>query len=224
MPWGGSQGIPPETQADGCPKVGDNDCHSGVGFLVIRADDGCLEAGNFICHLGVDFWAIGADDCPRAGDFICHLSVDFSVVVAGSSASSPPKLRTASSSAVGMWSRGMSLRYFSCILSESEVLGEVHHRSFLGGFVAWVASGRRLGALVDVVNGPINVLCGPGGRTLLDLPKILFACSIPFDIVFIGQVVKSGGQLLLGGIHFMTDIEMLPSIPQLITRLSLLGC
>ena len=67
-----------EIQADGCPKVGDIDCHSGVGFLVIGADDSCPETGNFVCHSGVDFWAFGADGCPKApGDFVCHSGVDF---------------------------------------------------------------------------------------------------------------------------------------------------
>ena len=149
-----------------------------------------------------------------AGDSVCHSSVDFFVVVAGSSASSPPKLRTASSSNVGMWSRGMSLQYFPCILSESEVLGGGGvSKKFLGRFVKRAASERRLGASGDVLHGPINVLHGIIGRTLLNLPKILFAGSIPFDIVFVGRVVKSWGQLLSGGIQFVTNVEMLPSIP-----------
>ena len=58
-------------------------------------------------------------------------------------------------------------------------------------FVAWAASGRRLGTSGDVVHGPVNVVHGPIRRMLLNLPKILFACSIPFDIVFVGWVVKS---------------------------------
>ena len=53
---------------------------------------------------------------------------------------------------------------------------------------------------------------------------ISFACSIPFDTVFVGWVEKSGGGLSLGGIQFAKDFEMLPSGPLLSTRLSLLGC
>ena len=75
------------------------------------------------------------------------------------------------------------------------------------------------------MHGSIDVEYGPPlNRTLLNLPKILFACSIPFDTVFVGWVEKSGGGLLLGGIQFAKDVEMLPSVPQLTTRLSLLGC
>ena len=155
----------------------------------------------------MDFWAVRADGCPEAGDFVCHLSVDFSVIVAGSSTSGPPKLRTALSSAVGMWSRGMLLQVFPCILPNSEVLGEVRCRSFLGVFVALVASGRRLGALGDVMHGPIDVVHEPIKRVLLNLPKISFTCSIPFNIVFVGRVVKARGQLSLGGIQFATDVD-----------------
>ena len=77
-----------------------------------------------------------------------------------------------------------------------------------------------------VVHGSIDVECGPphDSRTLLNLPKVLFACSIPFDTVFVGWVEKSGGGLSSGGIQFAKDVEMLPSVPQLTMRLSLLGC
>jgi hypothetical protein len=56
------------------------------------------------------------------------------------------------------------------------------------------------------------------------IAKILFACSIPFDTIFVGLVEKSGGGLSLGGIQFAKDVEMLLSVPLLTTRLSLLGC
>ncbi len=162
----------------------------------------------------MDFSTIKADGCPEAGDFICHSGVEFSFVVEGSSTGGPPELRTASLSAVGMRLRGVSLQCFPCVSSESEVLAVGHCRSFLGGFVAWAASGRRLGTLGDVLHGPVDVLHGPIGRTLLNLSKILFACSIPFDIVFVGWVVKSGGGgLSWGGIQFAKDVEMLPSVP-----------
>ncbi len=45
-----------------------------------------------------------------------------------------------------------------------------------------------------------------------------------WEVVFVGWVVKSGGGgLSSGGIQFAKDIEMLPLVPQLTTRLSLLG-
>jgi hypothetical protein len=140
-------------------------------------------------------------DAPRLGDFVCHLSVDFSFVVAGSLTGGPPELRTVSLSAVGMWSRGESLQCFSCVSSKSEVLVGERRRSFLGGFVAWEASGRRLGSSGDVLHGPINVVHGPIGRTLLSLPKISFACSIPFNIQYclcwMGS--KVWGAVVVGG-------------------------
>ena len=73
------------------------------------------------------------------------------------------------------------------------------------------------------MHGPVDVVHGPIGRTLLNLPKISFTCSIPFDIVLVGWVVKSGGGLLSGGIQFAKDVEMFCLVPQLTTRLSLLG-
>ena len=115
------------------------------------------------------------------------------------------------------------MQCFPCVSSGSDVLAGVRCRSFLGGFVACAASGRRIGTSGDVVHGPVDVVHGPIGRTLLNLPIILFACSMPFDIVFVGWVVKSGGGLLSGGIQFAKDVEMLPLIPQLTTRLLLLG-
>jgi hypothetical protein len=117
----------------------------------------------------------------------------------------------------------VSLQCFPCISSKLEVLEGECRRSFLGGFVAWAASGRRPGTLGGVVHELVNVVHGPIGRTLLNLPKILFACFIPFDVVFVGWVVKSGGGLSSGGIQFAKDIEMLPSVPQLTIRLLLLG-
>ena len=172
-------------EADGCPEAGDFVCHLSVDFSTIKAD-GCPKAGAFVCHSRGDFSTIKADGCPEAGDFVCHSSVDFSFVVAGSSTGGPSELRTASLSAVGMWSRGVSLQCFPCVSSALEVLAGGCRRSFLGGFVAWAASGRRLGTSGDVVHGPVDVVHGPIGRTLLNLPKISFACSIPFDVVFVG--------------------------------------
>ncbi len=86
-------------------------------------------------------------------------------------------------------------------------------RSVLGEFVAWEASGRRLGTLGGVMHGSIDVEYGPphDSRTLLNLPKVLFACSIPFDTVFVGWVEKSGGGLSSGGIQFAKDVEILPA-------------
>ena len=186
---GARRTLPPKTQDDGCPKAGDFVCHSGVDFWAIGAD-GCPKAGDFICHLSVDFSTIEADGCPKAGDFVCHSSVDFSTikadgcpepgtlfatrvwtfsfVVVGSSTGGPPELRTTSLSAVGMWLRGVLLQCFLCVSSKSEVLTGGRCRSILGGFVAWVASGRRPGTLGDVVHVPVAVVHGPIGRTLFN--------------------------------------------------------
>ena len=144
-------------EADGCPEAGDFVCHLIVDFSTIEAD-GCPKARDFVCHLSVDFSAIKADGCPEAGDFVCHSIVDFSFVVVGSLTGGPPELRTASLSAVGMWLRGMSLQCFPCVSSKLEVLAGERCRSFLGGFIAWAASGRRLGSMGGIVHGPIDVV------------------------------------------------------------------
>ena len=109
-----------------------------MDFSTIEAY-GCPKAGDFVCHSSVDISTIKADGCLETGDSVCHSSVDFSFVVAGSSTGGLPELRTMSLSAVGMWSRGVSLQCFPCISSESEVLAGEHSRSFLVGFVSWAA-------------------------------------------------------------------------------------
>jgi len=88
----------------------------------------------------------------------------------------------------------------------------------LGEFIAWEAFGSRLGTSGGVVHGSIDVEYGPPLER--NLPKISFACSIPFDTVFVGWLKKSGGGRRQ---EFAKDIEMLSLAPQLTTRLSLLG-
>ena len=96
-----------------------------------------------------------------------------------------------------------------------------HRRSVLGEFIAWEAFGSRLGTSGGVVHGSIDVEYGPPLER--NLPKISFACSIPFNTVFVGWLEKSGGGSSSGGIQFAKDVEMLSLVPQLTTRLSLLG-
>ncbi len=48
----------------------------------------------------------------------------------------------------------------------------------------------------------------------------LLACIIPFDwSILVEQAAAGGGQLLSGGIQLGTDVEIVPSCPQRMTRL-----
>ena len=76
-----------------------------------------------------------------------------------------------------LWLGGISLLVINIILLSLKVVGRWCHWSFFGVFFTWETS-RSLGSL-----GGLVVLHVPV-KTLLNLPRILFACCILFNIIF----------------------------------------
>ena len=94
----------------------------------------------------------------------------------------------------------------------------VHCCRYSGGDFCGPSRSKGLGGWSERLG-----LSGAGAVQRLYSPKSAVACCNPFDHFFFGLVAAWGGQVLSGGIQFVTEVVMMPLFPQRTMRWSLSG-